>query len=200
MKQISHKLAMGALSAALCWGAGGCGSTGTTPPAADSADVATSDTEANIKPDTGPKTFKMGLVVPVGTIGYKIESIAYKDKLDDGTKPAAGRRFLLVKTLTRNTGPKEGAFATFRLMDGTTEYALSEKGAKSAESLNEVKSLAKDEGKNGYLIFETPTLRVPQLKISAAPPLKDVMFIALTENAPAVARTPLSGAKTPAAK
>ena len=145
-----------------------------------------SEDDAPLTPANNPKEFKAGIVVPVGTIGYRVESSQFADKLADGATPTAGRKFLLVKLTTRNTGPKASPFAAFSVIDGNTTYDLSGKGNKEPGALNEVRQLAQDELRNGVLVFETPPSKGLKLKIAAAPPVKDEMFINLSQEPVAV--------------
>jgi hypothetical protein len=134
-------------------------------------------------PDTAPKIFKPGIVVPAGTIGYRVESAEFLDKLENGATPAANKKFLLVKLTLRNTGTTESALAGFKILDSQKrEYLLYGKADKVNGSLNSLKQLGKDEGKNGVLVFEAPHTKGLTLQISSAPPVKDVMLVDLTES------------------
>ena len=150
-------------------------------------------TDEDIKPTPAPNKFPAKIIVPVGTIGYRVDEFSWHDKLADGTKPAAGKKFLLVNLTVGNTGPKESLVATFQLADGKTVFPLSEKGSSVPDSLNGVKQLAKDERRKGVLVFEAPESKKLNLKLTAAPPLKDEMFIDL---APQGTATPSPAAKS----
>ena len=143
--------------------------------------AARDDVQSEAPPPPAPTTFRVGIVVPVGTIGYRVESAQFADKLQDGTKPAEGRKFLIIKIGARNTGPKESPLATFKVVGGKTEYPLSANADKVSGSLNSLKQLGKDELKSGVLIFETPATKGLKLQLNAAPPIKDEMFIELAD-------------------
>jgi hypothetical protein len=134
-----------------------------------------------IQENRAPKVFPVGIVVPAGVIGYRVESYQFVAQLPGGAKPAAGRKFLLLKISMRNTGAKETPVATFKLVYKETEINLSEQGGKAPDSLNGLKQLAKDEGKSGVLVFEAPETKALRLKINAAPPVKDEMFVDLAQ-------------------
>lgn len=142
--------------------------------------AASEDVSADVPPPP-PTTFRAGIVVPVGTIGYRVESAQFVEKLEDGAKPAAGRQFLLVKIAARNTGPKESPVAAFKIIQGNNEYLPSNQAAKVNGSLNSLTQLTKDELKSGVLVFETPATKNLKLQLNSAPPLKDQMFIELAD-------------------
>jgi hypothetical protein len=151
----------------------------------DNAPAATADSKdtapaADVQPaNNGPKNFPVGIVVPVGVIGYRVAEVEYPAKLTDGSAPEAGKQFVRIFLGMRNTGNGEAPIGTLKLVDGKNEYNLSAKGQKEEGSFYGVKTLAKDEYKKGVIVFEAPKAAGMKLKINSITPVKDEMFIEL---------------------
>lgn len=178
MKRVSYLSIVGLLAGGLALGTA-CRSDAPTSNSA-AIDPRSVDTDREpIKPTEPPAEFPVGIVVPVGTIGYRVDSFSYQNSLSDGAKPAAGTKFLVIKFRSVNTTAREANYANFKVVAGAKEYSLSDKTAKVPDSLNTVNKLAANEVKNGVLIFELPETSGAKLKLVAAPPVKEEKFITL---------------------
>lgn len=150
------------------------------PASADTAAKDDAPATADVQPpNNGPKNFPVGIVVPVGVVGYRVAEVEYPAKLTDGATPDSGKQFVRIFLGMRNTGNGEAPIGTLKLTDGKNEYNLSPKGEKEADSFYGVKTLAKDEYKKGVVIFEAPKAAGLKLKINSITPVKDEMFIEL---------------------